>query len=169
MRADSASDANRVEYCLIDDAGHLYDFHRENRFFRSGDRSILESGKQGLAQQVRDACEGGEGLHVEFKPFINPSDKLSRSEGTGKRAKDKTKLGEAIETVAAFANTKGGHIYIGVNDDCTVSGIDHELREWAKAPRGEATIKRYLGGPQEQDQRELGRRGYVRSFTYRDR
>ena len=31
---------------------------------------------------------------------------------------------EVIETVVAFANTKGGHIYIGIADDSTVVGVD---------------------------------------------
>jgi len=41
---------------------------------------------------------------------------------------------EALETVAAFANTKGGTLLVGVRDDGTVRGITlgrETLREWA--------------------------------------
>lgn len=39
-----------------------------------------------------------------------------------------------METVAAFANTRGGTVLIGVHDDGTVRGITlgkESLREWA--------------------------------------
>jgi predicted HTH transcriptional regulator len=80
----------------------------------------------------------GEGLHVEFKPFVEPEQKL----GTDCH---KTKLREIVTTVVAFANTDGGHIYLGVNDDCSVMGIEQGLRAWAKTSINDATIKRYLG------------------------
>jgi ATP-dependent DNA helicase RecG len=41
---------------------------------------------------------------------------------------------EALETIAAFANTKGGTLLIGIHDDGTVRGITlgkETLREWA--------------------------------------
>jgi len=41
---------------------------------------------------------------------------------------------EALETVAAFANTRGGTVLVGVHDDGTVRGITtgkETLREWA--------------------------------------
>lgn len=75
-----------------------------------------------LADQVREACESGEGLHVEFKPFVAPEQKLGSSS-------EKTKLREVVTTVVAFANTEGGHIYLGVEDDCTMSGIDEGIQK----------------------------------------
>ncbi|MGH8251704.1 MAG: AlbA family DNA-binding domain-containing protein [Steroidobacteraceae bacterium] len=132
-------DADSFEYYLIDGAAAVYDFHREDRFsqLQQGRRTI-GAVEDTLADQIRKACREGEGRHVEFKPFIDPSQKLKANDR-------KTKLLETIITVAAFANTGGGHIYLGVEDDCTVSGVDVELRTWAKGTLNESNISRYLG------------------------
>lgn len=131
------TDADRLEYYLIDREGTVYDFHREDRFSRlEPDRTKLV--KHTLADQVRQACEDGEGLHVEFKPFVAPEQKLGS-------AGHKTKLREVVTTVVAFANTEGGHIYLGVEDDCTISGIDHGLQAWDNGAVDESAIRKYLG------------------------
>ncbi|KHL18087.1 UNVERIFIED_CONTAM: hypothetical protein LK11_07360 [Mumia flava] len=84
------------------------------------------------------ALHDGEGQRVEFKPFVEPGQSL----GTGA---NKTKLREIVTTVVAFANTHGGHIYIGVDDDCIPAGIEQQLERWAKAPADEVNVDRYLG------------------------
>lgn len=140
------NDTERLEYYLIDQDARVYDFHREDRFSGIGrQRTMPASAKQTLAQQVRKACRLGEGIHIEFKPFVDLSDGFTRKEDVSKRSKDNTKLRQVIETVAAFSNTEGGHIYLGVNPDCTVSGIGESLREWAGEKLGEASIDRYFG------------------------
>lgn len=62
----------------------------------------------------------GEGETVEFKPFI---------EGTGE------KLNEVIETVVALANSRGGRVFVGVDN----SG----------SPQGRQQLTRCLKGPEE--------------------
>jgi ATP-dependent DNA helicase RecG len=52
----------------------------------------------------------GEGIDIEFK-----------------RAREKVPH-SLYETVVSFANTKGGFILLGVDDDGTVSGIQPEYR-----------------------------------------
>lgn len=136
-------DADRVEYYLIDPVGTVYDFHREDRFHRR-EKKAAGSVQNVREEQIRQACESGEGLRIEFKPFIDPADRHARKEETTKRLEG-TKLREVLETVAAFANTEGGHIYLGVNDDCTISGIGDALREWGKAALDESSINRYAG------------------------
>jgi len=46
----------------------------------------------------------------------------------------KSSFNEAtIETLVAFANTKGGTVYIGVNDDATIQGIqigNETIQKW---------------------------------------
>jgi hypothetical protein len=118
------TDAERIEYYLIDESGLVYDFHREDQYSRLGPgRSKLATVRRSLADQVREACFTDEGLHVEFKPFIAPEQKLGTPD-------QKTKLREIVKTVVAFANTEGGRLYLGIEDDCTISGINSELQSW---------------------------------------
>lgn len=132
-------DCNRLEYVLMDSQGAVYDYQREDRFHHTGlGRRRLTAAHQGLVEQVRRACRDGESVQVEFKPFVDPDQKLKANH-------QKTKLGEVIVTAVAFANTKGGHIYVGVDDDCVVTGIDQELQAWAKESINESVINRYLG------------------------
>lgn len=54
-----------------------------------------------------DTIAGGEGLRTEFKRLIHSPAKIARS-------------------ITAFANTAGGHILIGVDDDRRIVGISSE-------------------------------------------
>ena len=72
-------------------------------------------GKAALRPSTRDAIsdlENGETDTIEYKPFIEPNTR---------------KETEFVETVIAFANTLGGRIYVGVQDDGSPQG-DAELR-----------------------------------------
>jgi predicted HTH transcriptional regulator len=80
----------------------------------------------------------GEGLNVEFKPFVDPDSKKPQGGA-------KSKLDEIAITAVAFANTEGGHIYLGVSDDCEVAGIEAKVCEWAKESSTDSVIGRYLG------------------------
>ncbi|AXW32864.1 hypothetical protein CJO88_05660 [Ralstonia solanacearum] len=133
------ANADRLEYYLIDRDGTVYDFHREDRFSRlARDGSVLGVTRCALGDQIRDACQHGEGLHVEFKPFVPPEQQLGS-------VSNRTKLREVVTTVVAFANTAGGHIYLGVDDNCTVDGVDQGLQIWAKCTVDGEVVDRYLG------------------------
>ncbi len=135
-------DASRLEYCLIDDSGTLYDFHREEQYSRlRGEMSVIRAERHSLREQVRQASRDGEGLHSEFKPFVDPSEGLYDKGPKGK----KTKLCEVIIAVIAFANTSGGTVYLGVEDDGAVTGIGLQFGEWAKGPLDDASLQRYAG------------------------
>ncbi len=136
--------ADRFEYFLIDRNAAVYDYRREDQFSRQS-RASAGSVERALQDQVRKACQSGEGLRIEFKPFIEIADKRSPKEDVIKRGNQNPKLREVVETVAALANAEGGHIYLGVNDDCTISGMGEALREWAKQEIGDAAIDRYFG------------------------
>lgn len=132
-------DADRLEFYLLDGVGTAFDFHREDRHWRTqGASSVLSASKRSLEAQVRAALSAGEGLNVEFKPFVDPDAK--RSLGSAK-----SKVDEIAITAVAFANTEGGHIYLGVSDDCEAAGIEAKLCEWAKQPSTDSVIDRYLG------------------------
>ena len=57
-------------------------------------------------KQLIDLINGGESLTVEFKQSKN---KLNR---------------DVFDSVCAFLNRNGGHLFLGVNDDGTIIGID---------------------------------------------
>ena len=45
----------------------------------------------------------------------------------------------------AFANTQGGRIFLGIDDDCGLLGIDEPLSKWAQSQAGEVACNRYFG------------------------
>lgn len=57
-----------------------------------------------------DLIEGGEGLQVEFKRKFSTPEKIAR-------------------TMIAFANTRGGYLIFGVDDDKQVVGVESEKSE----------------------------------------
>ncbi len=59
-----------------------------------------------IPQELRELINGGEGLIVEFK----------------KSQTDITK--DVYETVCAFSNRDGGHIFLGIKDNGTIIGVD---------------------------------------------
>jgi hypothetical protein len=76
---------------------------------------LLSSGPEtALAADARRDIAGGETEIVEFKPWIDPA--------------DKKKFTEVVQSVVAFANTKGGRIYIGVRDDTELEDTDAPRR-----------------------------------------
>ncbi|MDR1543312.1 MAG: putative DNA binding domain-containing protein [Prevotellaceae bacterium] len=61
---------------------------------------------------IPDILHRGEGISVEFKTSFND---------------------EVIETLCAFANTEGGMVYVGVNDDRKVAGVtlaQESVQKW---------------------------------------
>lgn len=131
-------DADRLEYYLLDGVGAAFDFRCEDRYRQTqAGVSVLGVSNGTLERQARLALSAGEGLNIEFKPFVDPDTKRSPSGA-------KSKLDEIVITAVAFANTEGGHIYLGVNDDCEVVCIQGKLCEWAKEPSTEKVIARYL-------------------------
>ncbi len=58
-------------------------------------------------KKVFDLIEGGEGLNVEFKQRFSSYEKMAKE-------------------MIAFANTRGGFIFIGVDDDKSLYGIESE-------------------------------------------
>lgn len=62
------------------------------------------------ASQLRKLVQEGESDQIEFKRKVRHPEKIVRE-------------------LVAFANTKGGHLFIGVNDDLTIPGLKHPEEE----------------------------------------
>ncbi len=61
-------------------------------------------------KDVNRLIEEGEGFEIEFKRKVTTPEKIAR-------------------TLIAFANTKGGHVLFGVDDDGSIVGIESEKSE----------------------------------------
>jgi predicted HTH transcriptional regulator len=66
-----------------------------------------------MTPNLFDLIAQGEGSRLEFKSTISTSARIAR-------------------TLCAFANTGGGTLLIGVNDDGKIGGVDSEVREMRK-------------------------------------
>ncbi len=136
-RISVPGEAHRLEYVLMDAAGAVYDFQQENRFNDSGlGMHRLDNTAQDLVRQVLTACGDGEGMHNEFKPFIGDAKAIGPKD-------QKTKLRQVVTTVVAFANTQGGCIYIGIDDECGLAGIGEALQRWSKKELNEDVANHY--------------------------
>lgn len=62
------------------------------------------------SQDVLNLIKEGEGFHVEFKRFVSSPEKIAKA-------------------MIAFANTKGGSILFGVDDDGSIVGVASEKTE----------------------------------------
>jgi len=109
-----AEDSSRLELFLIGPNDTLYDYHLEGRWPTEGIASALSTGRVLNSDEriIEQAIHSGEGVNVEFKPYLDIAHK---------------KADELIRTVIAFANKQGGNVLIGVDDDCQVIGIEQEL------------------------------------------
>jgi predicted HTH transcriptional regulator len=61
-------------------------------------------------KDIEPLLEDGEGFEVEFKRKVSSAEKVAR-------------------TLSAFANTKGGMVLFGVDDDGTIVGVESEKEE----------------------------------------
>lgn len=78
-----------------------------------------EHSEPSITEQMEEDLRLGEGDQVEFKTYVHERD---------------TKEIEVVETVVAFSNSQGGRIYIGVEDNGTLSGAS-KFRAWCKDDR----------------------------------
>jgi len=69
---------------------------------------------------IRELIAQGENEHVEFKSSLRWD--------FDKRAVDKRPQEAVAATIAGMLNADGGHLLIGVADDGTILGIEHDLR-----------------------------------------
>lgn len=66
-------------------------------------------------EQIKAMIREGESINVDFKRVLFPEDSPKPR---------KTLNRELVKDLAAFANTEGGYLFIGVDNDGTVTGFD---------------------------------------------
>ena len=139
VRLSIPSHVRRVEYVLIDNLGVLYDYQYEDERGHAGlGRCALNDEESVLVDLVKDAIKHGEGETVEYKSFVIPQNKKKG----GKLSEEK--FYEILKTVSAFSNHKGGSIFIGISDECVITGIDQEVAKWAVAAPDNEAITKYI-------------------------
>jgi Putative DNA-binding domain len=131
------SDAKRLELFVLGDSGQVYEHHQEQVGFGPEHGRFLGARSQlsEIVSQVKLAIAKGERVDVEFKAWVDVQGQL----------KENSKLKQVLQTVAAYANTSGGTVYIGVNDNSEVVGINVELAKSTKTATDESSAKSYLG------------------------
>ena len=120
----------RLSIWILGEDGQWLDKYEESEYSLMQKRSVLEPlpKEDPLFLELKTALDSGEGPNIEFKPWIP----------AGKR---EPKSKELLKTVIAFANSDGGQLYIGVNDDGDPVGITGELAKTYAKEYGSDTEK----------------------------
>lgn len=129
--------AQRLELFVLGDSGNVYEHHQEQVAFGPEQCRFLGARPQlsEIVSQVKAAIAKGECVDVEFKVWVDIEGEL----------KGNSKLKQVLQTVAAFANTSGGTVYIGVDDNSDVVGINFELAKSTDKAPDEGNALTYIG------------------------
>ncbi|MDQ2946619.1 MAG: putative DNA binding domain-containing protein, partial [Acidobacteriota bacterium] len=85
---------------------------------------------------VRELIGSGESLFLEFKSTARWNVKEGKL--------DKTMEHVIVKTVAAFLNSKGGDLLIGVQDDGSIFGIESDQQQWSLEKRNRDFYENWL-------------------------
>ena len=124
---------NALESQLIPDMPELWEVERFNEFLDVRRRSIADGINAFLDEYKTDLSEHEDDVSVflpesetqEYKETWQFDVYQSRNEG--KSVKNQKLQLSSLKTVAAFLNTNGGNLFIGVSDDNTIEGLDRDL------------------------------------------
>lgn len=81
----------------------------------------------------------GEGEYVEFKETFSLDVRRFRNDSNYKLKKEEPIEHSSLKTIAAFLNAKGGDLFIGVNDEAVILGVNEEIDRFYKG-----SIDKYL-------------------------
>lgn len=119
------NDIRDYEIYLLDKANNIVDYY-------TGKIETTNTPDTPIEDDIKRYMTYGEGEQIEYKPYIKAHDK---------------KINELIETVIAFLNTEGGYIFIGVNDNIIIEGVEDGISNdpHIKDPTLEKKLGHYCG------------------------
>jgi schlafen family protein len=126
------------DLALCTNEGELLDKWSSRDFMRIEGKTITDQSP--LEALVRQALETGEGQRVEFKPFV---DLPRKKKDTCTKKADLEKFSEVARTAVAMANAGGGHIFIGVTDECALSRDYSKITKWGEGELSTDLIDAY--------------------------
>lgn len=115
-------DISKIELWLLTSNNEILDYRSSSEWPY---QHRLEPEVQSRAR-IQGEIERGESEACEFKRYID--------------VKDKTKSLEVVRTVCAFANSRGGRLFLGVNDEGEVEGIERGVAKDHSANPNEAAL-----------------------------
>ena len=117
LRIPVVGPVREFELYLHGENGFCFDWLSETQYGRTRPHSVLRPPSEDRpgVEALATALDTGETEQVEFKEWI-PTDRM------------KAKSSELLRVVCAFANTRGGSIYVGVTDDLHVVGCAGPLK-----------------------------------------
>jgi predicted HTH transcriptional regulator len=107
---------------IVDPNFDLYKRITDDRAFGEVVKNLLFDQYLRAHRNAEDLIERGESKTLEFKPTLRWNLKEDRRD-------DKTVTHAVLKTIAAFLNTEGGDLLIGVADDGSVVGIERDQLE----------------------------------------
>ncbi|MCK2147566.1 ATP-binding protein [Marinobacter alexandrii] len=112
--------ASNVELWLVTDSDEIIDYRSSSEWQYRLDTPTDSADSAKLFQIIAS----GESEYCEFKPYIDLVDNKNN------------KAWELDKTVCAFSNHQGGMLFIGVDDDTRITGInDRCQRHYSRDPR----------------------------------
>ncbi|MBI2264186.1 MAG: ATP-binding protein [Armatimonadetes bacterium] len=107
---------------IVDSNFDLYKRITDDRAFGEAIKNFLFDQYMKQHRQADELIKQGESKTLEFKASLRWSLKENRQD-------DKAITRAVLKTIAAFLNTEGGDLLIGVADDGSVVGIEHDQLE----------------------------------------
>jgi len=107
---------------IVDSNFELYKRITDDRAFGEAIKNFLFDQYLRAHRQAEELIKRGESKTLEFKSTLRWSLQEDRQD-------DKGVTHAVLKTIAAFLNTEGGDLLIGVADDRTVVGIEHDRLE----------------------------------------
>ena len=88
-----------------------------------------------LGKLLFDKIELGESKTIEFKESLSLDVRQSENNKSYVPKKEEKIELSVLKTIAGFLNSDGGELFIGVNDESIICGIENELKRFHKSSK----------------------------------